>query len=198
MVRRTCTSLRRDKFFHNPLLTSKLPFYSMVRRSKKKTWHSFGFLAPIFYLYGRNIPEKMKQTIIYYLQLSLLLAGLQSCTGKTTGASVDTKAGQGILVIEDSIKSFGSINKNETKLISTSFDLKNTGHKLIAIQEVVLSCGCLSYNMSSKIIKPNKTEKLVISINPKNQFGYLNKSAIIYSNAKNPPKIVRIKGEITK
>ena len=111
---------------------------------------------------------------------------------------MDTKAGQGILVIEDSIKSFGSINKNETKLISTSFDLKNTGHKLIAIQEVVLSCGCLSYNMSSKIIKPNKTEKLVISINPKNQFGYLNKSAIIYSNAKNPPKIVRIKGEITK
>lgn len=139
----------------------------------------------------------MKQAVIYCLQLSLLFVCLQSCTKKSTRISIDATAGQGILVIEDSIKSFGTVSKNVTRLISTSFDLKNTGKKLIVIQKVVLSCGCLSYNISSKIIKPNETAKLVININPKNQFGCLNQSAIIYPNAESASKTVRIKGEIT-
>lgn len=127
----------------------------------------------------------------------LLLVVLVGCS-RRNGVDISANGKQGILYIEDSIQTIGVVSKQIYQKKTCYFELKNTGKFPVTIQDIDISCGCLSCDVPKQPIMPSKSIVLPITINLNNQWGLFNKSIVIFSNAQIPNKILRIKGQIIK
>ena len=68
--------------------------------------------------------------------------------------------------------------------------LKNTGHMLLELGNVEVSCGCTGTVVSNKKLLPGDTTSLLITFNSRNSSGPVHKSVTINSNAEGMPKTV--------
>lgn len=96
---------------------------------------------------------------------------------------------------QEEIINYGKIDKGSdgTKV----FIFKNIGDQPIIINRIQSSCGCTVPKKPEKPIMPGENGEIKVSYDTKRVGGF-SKSITIFSNAKNPRKIIKIKGIVNK
>lgn len=90
---------------------------------------------------------------------------------------------------------YGTITKSsEGKRV---FEFENIGNAPLTIDRISSSCGCTIPKKPEKPIMPGEAGKIEVSYDTK-RIGRFSKNITIFSNAKTPTKIIRIKGIITE
>ena len=88
---------------------------------------------------------------------------------------------------------FGNIN--EGQIVKTFFTFTNTSQNDLYIVDARGSCGCTVPECPKEPILPGETGIIKVNYDEK-RVGSFNKSITITSNAKNSPKIIKVKGKI--
>ena len=88
--------------------------------------------------------------------------------------------------------SLGSFNWEQEQ--TTSFVFKNTGNAPLAIQNVIISCGCLTVDYPKEPVPP--LHEAILKVKYKaDQPGYFNKTIIVYCSADSSPFKLKVSGE---
>ncbi|MDR0750474.1 MAG: DUF1573 domain-containing protein [Tannerellaceae bacterium] len=111
---------------------------------------------------------------------------------------------QGIIIAQDKAElyigepthDFGVVAE-AAGLASHTFIIKNTGADPLVITRVTASCGCTRPEWTRSPIEPGSSGEVTISYNPKGRPGPFYKSVAVYSNAKDKPKLLHVKGNVT-
>ena len=74
-----------------------------------------------------------------------------------------------------------------------TFLLTNTGNSVLAVQDVITSCGCTKAEYRKEPVRPGDTLEVKV-IYEADAAGYFDKVVTVYSNAENSPISLRIKG----
>ena len=90
---------------------------------------------------------------------------------------------------------YGAINKSANG--ERVFVFTNIGDAPIIIKNIQSSCGCTVPKKPEKPVMPGEKGEIKVSYDTKRVGGF-SKSITIFSNAKNPRKIIKIKGIIKK
>ena len=90
---------------------------------------------------------------------------------------------------------YGKIEKDSNG--ERIFIFTNVGDEPLIIQRIQSSCGCTVPKKPEKPIMPGEKGEIKVSYATKRVGGF-SKSITIYSNAKNPKKVIRIKGLVNK
>jgi len=77
------------------------------------------------------------------------------------------------------------------------FEFTNTGKSPLIITQVKASCGCTVPKKPEQPIMPGEKGKIEVSYDTKRPGGF-SKAITIFSNAKNPRKMLKIKGFVEK
>ncbi len=97
--------------------------------------------------------------------------------------------------IEESEYDFGTIKAGEA--IAHEFNFLNAGTADLIITDVKTSCGCTAAVTSAKTIAPGEAGSLKVTFNSAGRKGRQNKTATIFSNDPEQPKIaVRMRGHV--
>jgi hypothetical protein len=96
---------------------------------------------------------------------------------------------------EEEVINYGKIEKDSDG--ERVFIFTNVGEEPIVIQRIQSSCGCTVPKKPEKPIMPGEKGEIKVSY-ATNRVGGFSKSITIYSNAKNPKKVIRIKGLVNK
>jgi hypothetical protein len=96
---------------------------------------------------------------------------------------------------EEEVINYGKIEKDSDG--ERVFIFTNIGKEPIVIQRIQSSCGCTVPKKPEKPIMPGEKGEIKVSY-ATNRVGGFSKSITIYSNAKNPKKVIRIKGLVNK
>lgn len=94
---------------------------------------------------------------------------------------------------EDLTFSYGKIKQNSDG--SHDFIFKNTGKDPLIITNVKSSCGCTVPTYPLEPVKKGGSGTINVKYDTK-RIGTFNKTITVYSNAKNSPVKLRIKGEV--
>ena len=115
------------------------------------------------------------------------------------GASADAFAQDKKAVISVPVKeyNFGTIKEGEGK-VSHVFEIKNTGTAPLVLTRVMSSCGCTVPSYSKEPIAPGKSSKITVTYDPVGRVYPFVKTVSIYSNGKEGPVVLTIKGEVVK
>lgn len=92
---------------------------------------------------------------------------------------------------------FGTIKESNGK-VSHVFEIKNTGDAPLVITRVISSCGCTTPSYSKEPIAPGKTGSITVTYDPTGRVYPFVKTVSIYSNGKEGPEVITIKGEVVK
>ncbi len=95
---------------------------------------------------------------------------------------------------EKEIINYGNIAKGADG--ERTFVFTNIGNEPLIITKVQSTCGCTIPKKPEEPILPGKKGEIKVSYNTKRTGGF-SKSISIYSNAKTPRKVVKIKGFVT-
>jgi len=96
---------------------------------------------------------------------------------------------------EEETINYGKIDKgSDGKRV---FVFTNVGDQPIVIKRIQSSCGCTVPKKPEKPVMPGEKGEIKVSY-ATNRVGGFSKSITIYSNAKNPTKVLRIKGLVNK
>ena len=90
---------------------------------------------------------------------------------------------------------YGKIEKDSNG--ERIFIFTNVGDEPLIIKRIQSSCGCTVPKKPEKPIMPGEKGEIKVSY-ATNRVGGFSKSITIYSNAKNPKKVIRIKGLVNK
>ncbi len=122
------------------------------------------------------------------LLLILLIASLGLSTGyaQQKGAYMNFKT---------TVHNFGKI-KQENGPVRYVFEFVNTGNKPVIIKQVQSSCGCTTPSWTRQPVAPGATGKIIVEYDPRNRPGTFYKTVTVYSNAKNSPVKLEIKGQV--
>ncbi len=116
------------------------------------------------------------------------------------------------LVLFVSFASFGQDDKPEFKFVEETidygkinqgadgkrvFEFTNVGKSPLIITSIKASCGCTVPKKPEKPIMPGETGKIEVSYDTKRTGGF-SKAITIFSNAKTPRKMIKIKGYVQK
>ncbi len=96
---------------------------------------------------------------------------------------------------QEEVIDYGKIDKGSDG--AKVFIFKNIGDQPIIIKKIQSSCGCTVPKKPEKPIMPGEDGEIKVSYDTKRVGGF-SKSITILSNAKNPRKIIRIKGIVNK
>ena len=88
---------------------------------------------------------------------------------------------------------FGII-KEENGLVSTVFEVVNTGNKPLIIVDVAVSCGCTSHEYTKKPIAPGKKGKIKVFYNPAGRPGAFRKDIKVRTNGRERRTTLFIEG----
>lgn len=92
---------------------------------------------------------------------------------------------------------FGTIKESDGK-VSHVFEIKNTGDAPLVITRVISSCGCTTSTYSKEPIAPGKSVNITVTYDPEGRVYPFVKTISIYSNGKEGPAVITIKGEVVK
>lgn len=96
---------------------------------------------------------------------------------------------------QEELINYGKIDKGSNG--AKVFLFKNVGDQPIIIEKIQSSCGCTVPKKPEKPIMPGENGEIKVSYDTK-RIGGFSKSITIFSNAKNPRKIIKIKGIVNK
>lgn len=92
---------------------------------------------------------------------------------------------------------FGTIKESDGN-VSHVFEVKNVGGAPLVITRVMSSCGCTTPSFSREPIAPGKTGQVTVTYNPKGRVYPFVKTISVYSNGKEGPLVLTIKGEVVE
>ncbi len=90
---------------------------------------------------------------------------------------------------------YGQIAKGSDGL--RVFEFTNTGNEPLIISDVKSSCGCTVPEKPKDAIAPGKTGEIKVKYDTK-RVGPIRKTVTVYSNASDPIKALKIKGEVSE
>ena len=113
---------------------------------------------------------------------------LEIITGKS-----ETKSKQVLTAVsvDQTEKDFGKFSYSQKQ--EYTFLLTNTGNSVLAVQDVITSCGCTKAEYRKEPVRPGGTLEVKV-IYEADAAGYFDKVVTIYCNAENSPISLRIKG----
>ena len=76
------------------------------------------------------------------------------------------------------------------------FEFTNVGDKPIVVTDVKSSCGCTIPKKPKGPVAPGETGLIEVKYDTKNKVGPIRKTVTVYSNADEPVKALKIKGEV--
>jgi len=88
---------------------------------------------------------------------------------------------------------YGTIHQNDNG--ERVFTFKNTGDAPIVISNAKGSCGCTVPTYSRNMVPPGETGEIKVKYDT-NRIGKFSKTVTLTSNASEPTKILKIKGEV--
>ncbi|AOW19583.1 DUF1573 domain-containing protein [Urechidicola croceus] len=101
----------------------------------------------------------------------------------------------GIFEFNEETIDYGTINKNADG--KRTFTFKNIGNSPIIITNVKGSCGCTVATKPENPILPGESSSIEVNY-ATNRIGGFSKTITITSNASEPKKVLRIKGNVLK
>ena len=112
--------------------------------------------------------------------------------GLVTGSRSATSSRQTTQVsVNQTELDFGTFSKEEKQ--ERSFVLTNTGNGLLAIQDIITSCGCTKVEYSKEPVRPGGTLEVKVTYEAE-QAEYFNKTITVYCNAEDFPLRLTVKG----
>ena len=112
--------------------------------------------------------------------------------GLITGSRSSKSSGQITQVsVSQSVLDFGTFLKEEKQ--ERTFVLTNTGKGLLAVQDIVTSCGCTKVAYSKEPVRPGGTLEVKVTYEAE-QAEYFNKTITVYCNAEDSPLRLTVKG----
>lgn len=96
---------------------------------------------------------------------------------------------------EKEIIDYGKITKGDNG--ERTFIFTNIGDKPLVIKNIQSSCGCTVPKKPEQPIMPGEKGEIKVSYDTKRVGGF-SKMITIFSNAKNPRKVIKIKGFVNK
>lgn len=79
------------------------------------------------------------------------------------------------------------------------FTFTNTGDAPLIISDIETSCGCTVVQFSEEPVMPGKTGEIKVAFIPKKHtVGFISKSFVVTSNAKNNPEYLYLHGTVVK
>lgn len=116
---------------------------------------------------------------------------LNACNDTQQKQDTDNAA----LLVEQPHFNCGKVSKQNRDSIDFKFTLKNISKDSIIIDNVDVTCGCLSVHSAPKMILPGKTEYIKGKIGIRQQIGNVNKTIFVnYNN--DEVTILRVKGKV--
>lgn len=101
----------------------------------------------------------------------------------------------GVFTFETETLDYGTIEQKADG--ARVFKFTNTGNAPIVITNAKGSCGCTVPTYSKNVIAPNETGEIEVKYDT-NRIGKFTKTITLTSNASEPTKVLRIKGEVLK
>lgn len=101
----------------------------------------------------------------------------------------------GVFTFENEVIDYGTIEQKADGV--RVFKFTNTGEAPIVITNAKGSCGCTVPTYSKNVIAPNETGEIEVKYDT-NRIGKFTKTITLTSNASEPTKVLRIKGEVLK
>jgi hypothetical protein len=127
----------------------------------------------------------------YLLFLMLLTFSISSCAQGSKDTTNNTKVAE--MIFNETDHNFGIIQKGGNGTFE--FIFKNTGQAPLIITNVQSSCGCTIPSWDKEPILPKKTGKIVVKYDTERVSPFI-KSIKVFSNAKNSPVEIMIRGEV--
>lgn len=109
--------------------------------------------------------------------------------------AVAMMAQQPVITFEKTEHDFGKINEGDGR-VTTIFTFKNEGMEPLILSNVKASCGCTTPKWPREPIEPGQTGEITVTYNPNGRPGSFTKQVTITSNATEPTKVIRIKGQV--
>ena len=127
------------------------------------------------------------------LKLLLVLTLFMSAIGFSQDQAKKEKLGT--ISFESDEIDYGSIEQNADGV--RVFKFTNSGDAPIVISNAKGSCGCTVPTYSKNVIAPGETGEIQVKYDT-NRIGKFTKTVTLTSNASEPSKVLRIKGEVLK
>lgn len=131
------------------------------------------------------------QTVKSKLLLAICLFVYATNFAQENTANTDA----GVLSFKTDVINYGNIEQHANG--ERIFTFTNTGKSPIVISKVKTTCGCAVPSYSKTPILPGKTSDIKVKY-ATNRIGAFIKTFTVISNASEPNKILRIKGEVLK
>lgn len=142
------------------------------------------------------------KTITRIIVMMCITVGLISCDGKKDLSNhenlnvylnkIDT-----LVSIEPTILSLGSIEPKSKNKVSFEFSMSNHHDSIIHINNVDVSCNCVTITSYPSLISPGETGDIKGFLNLKNQHGHLRKTIFVKYNNE-CIKTIKITADIKK
>lgn len=130
----------------------------------------------------------MKKHLLFFI---LLTISVSSCAQTVEDSKKSTDGAE--MIFNETDHNFGVIQHKGNGTFE--FIFKNTGKEPLIIKNVTSSCGCTIPNWDKDPILPKKTGKIVVKYDTE-RIGQFIKSIKVFSNAKNSPVDLIIRGEV--
>jgi len=137
----------------------------------------------------------MKKVLLSFgiVACTFLSVNAQNTTTTPAPAVTPVDPNAPVMSFESEVVDYGTIEQNADGV--RYFTFTNTGKEPLIISNARGSCGCTVPTWPKEPIKPGETAKIKVKY-ATNRLGAINKSVTIYSNATEPTKVVRIKGNV--
>jgi hypothetical protein len=133
----------------------------------------------------------MKNTFILLITLFLTL----NLTAQENEFTVKADPNAGVFKFVTEVIDYGNIEVGADGF--REFEFTNVGKAPIIISRAKSTCGCTVPNPPKKPIMPGESAKIGVQYNTK-KVGKISKSIMIYSNASEKVKVLKIKGNVVK
>ncbi len=127
------------------------------------------------------------------LSSAILIIGIYSVNAQGTSKENEVNAPE--ITFEKVVHDYGTIYKGSDG--TSYFPFKNTGKEPLILSQPKSSCGCTVPTWPKKPILPGKEDKIKVTYNTR-RMGRIYKTVKIYSNAKNSPILLTIKGKVVE
>ena len=169
---------RRDDFKHPVCFDENDEFNSLNHFPTEMTFQTF-LLDKANKVVAIGNPVHNPQIKDLYLEI---ITGKSETTPKQVVTTVS---------VDQTEKDFGKFSYSQKQ--EYTFLLTNTGNSVLAVQDVITSCGCTKAEYRKEPVRPGDTLEVKV-IYEADAAGYFDKVVTIYCNAENSPISLRVKG----
>ena len=174
--------LERDDFTYPVCIDEENTFYKTNHLPVNESFHTF--------LLDKNnkvlaIGNPIHNPKVKELYLKIIRG--EQIGQENASKQIITKVG-----IDRTSVSLGNFNWKEEQ--KATFTLKNTGDKLLVIQDIATSCGCTTVSYSKEPIQPGKETTLEVAYKA-DRPEHFAKTITVYCNAEHSPLTLKISGD---